>query len=71
LGGAPAWNLAVAHPEEISRLVIVNSPHPYTFWREMTKNPAQQKARSYMVALRADGAEQMLSVKSGLKFKWV
>ena len=68
-GGAPAWNLAVAHPEEISHLVIVNSPHPYTFWREMTQNPAQQKASSYMLTLRAAGAEQMFSA-NGYEMLW-
>ena len=43
-GGAAAWGFAIAHPERLSHLVIINSPHPYTFWRELLHNPAQRKA---------------------------
>jgi pimeloyl-ACP methyl ester carboxylesterase len=60
-GGAVAWGLAIARPELISRLVIVNSPHPYAFWRELANNPAQQKASEYMLLLRAAKAERVLS----------
>ena len=60
-GGAAAWGFAIAHPERLSRLVIVNSPHPYTFWRELVNNPAQQKASQYMLLFRAAKAERVLS----------
>lgn len=60
-GGGPAWGLAMAHPELLSHLVIVNSPNPYVFWREMVNNPAQQKASEYMLLLRAAKAERVLS----------
>jgi pimeloyl-ACP methyl ester carboxylesterase len=60
-GGAPAWGMAAAYPELVSRLVIVNSPHPYTFWRELTSNPAQQQASRYMLYLRDARAEERLS----------
>jgi len=60
-GGAIAWGLAISHPELISHLVIVNAPHPYTFWRELARNPAQQKASEYMLRLRAAKAERALS----------
>jgi len=60
-GGAAAWGLAIAHPELISHLIVINSPHPFTFWREMTQNPAQQEASGYMLALRAADAEERLS----------
>jgi len=43
-GGAAAWNLAAAHPEYIEKLVIINSPHPVTFARELRDSPAQQQA---------------------------
>jgi len=45
-GGAVAWSFAMAHPELLSQLVIVNSPHLYTFWRELAGDPAQQHGRS-------------------------
>ena len=60
-GGAVAWSLAIAHPELLSHLVIINSPHPYGFWRELANNPAQQKASDYMLLLRDPKAERVLS----------
>jgi len=60
-GGAIAWGLAIAHPELLSHLVIINSPHPYGFWRELATNPAQQKASEYMLLLRDPKAERVLS----------
>ncbi len=56
-GGAVAWNFAVQHPQRLKRLVIVNSPHPGTFLRELQTSPAQQAASAYMNRLRADDAE--------------
>jgi len=60
-GGAVAWGVALAHPERLSRLVMINSPHPYIFWRELTRNPAQQKASEYMLLFRSAKAERLLS----------
>ena len=60
-GGAAAWNLASAHPELVEKLVILNSPHPITFARELTHNPAQQAASQYMLLLRSPKAERVLS----------
>ncbi len=60
-GGAVAWGFAMAHPELLSQLVIVNSPHPYTFWRELSGNSAQQQASAYMLLLRDAKAERVLS----------
>ena len=60
-GGAVAWSFAIAHPELLSHLVIVNSPHPYGFWRELAGNPAQQKASEYMLLLREPKAERVLA----------
>jgi pimeloyl-ACP methyl ester carboxylesterase len=60
-GGAVAWGVAIAHPERLSHLVMLNSPHPYIFWRELTRNPAQQKASQYMLLFRSSKAERVLS----------
>jgi pimeloyl-ACP methyl ester carboxylesterase len=60
-GGAIAWTLALARPELLSHLVIVNSPHPYMFWRELCNNPAQQQASDYMLLFRSPKAERVLS----------
>ncbi len=60
-GGAVAWNLAAQRPEKIKRLVIVNSPHPATFLRELQHNPAQQAASAYMNFLCRPDAEVLLA----------
>ena len=60
-GGAVAWSFAIAHPQLLERLVIVNSPHAGTFLRELLANPAQQAASAYMLDLCAPDAEATLS----------
>lgn len=60
-GGAVAWNFAVMHPARLARLVIVNSPHPATFLRELRHNPAQQAASAYMNFLRRPDADALLA----------
>ena len=60
-GGAVAWGFAIAHPELLHKLVIVNSPHPVPFARELSANNAQQDASQYMNLLRSEKAERLLS----------
>ena len=60
-GGAVAWNLANQLPHLAKRLVIINSPHPGTFLRELKNNPAQQAASAYMNFLIRPDAEKLLA----------
>ncbi len=60
-GGAVAWNLAVQRPELLQRLVIINSPHPATFLRELQLSPAQQAASAYMNFFCRPDAEALLA----------
>ena len=60
-GGAFGWGLANAHPGRLDRLVIINSPHPGTFLRELRSSPAQQEASAYMSFLSRPDAEQLLA----------
>jgi pimeloyl-ACP methyl ester carboxylesterase len=60
-GGAVAWAYAMAHPQTLSKLVIINSPHPVPFARELAHNPAQQDASQYMNLFRTGKAERVLS----------
>ena len=60
-GGAVAWNLAALHPQLLRRLVIVNSPHPATFVRDLLGSPAQQAASAYMTFLRRPDAAARLA----------
>jgi epoxide hydrolase 4 len=59
-GGAVAWGLAAQHPRVLKRLVIINSPHPATFLRELQGNPQQQAASAYMNFLCSPDAEALL-----------
>jgi len=63
-GGAVAWSAAIRHPELLEKLIIINSPHPAVFARELLNNPAQQKASQYMLMLRSTEAERVLSEKN-------
>jgi pimeloyl-ACP methyl ester carboxylesterase len=59
-GGALAWNLAALRPQRLCQLVIVNSPHPGAFVRELRSNPAQQAASAYMSMLVRDAMAERL-----------
>jgi epoxide hydrolase 4 len=63
-GGAVAWAFAAAHPDYVSKLIIINAPHPAIFQRELASNPQQQAASMYMLLFRGPQAEQMLSANN-------
>jgi pimeloyl-ACP methyl ester carboxylesterase len=46
-GGMVAWSFAMAHPELVDRLIVLNLPHPRGLIRELTTNPEQQKNSQY------------------------
>jgi pimeloyl-ACP methyl ester carboxylesterase len=60
-GGAFAWGFANALPQRLDRLVIINSPHPGTFARELQQSPTQQQASAYMNGLARPDAEALLA----------
>lgn len=60
-GGVVAWAFALAHPDRLRALIIVNAPHPAVFARELRHNPAQQRASRYMLDLRDPRAEELLA----------
>src|SRR5579872_4215882 len=63
-GGAVAWAFAIAHPERLSKLVIVNAPHPGVFARLLASDAKQQQASQYMLMFRSAQAEQTLSANN-------
>ena len=60
-GGAVAWSVAATLPQLMKKLVIINSPHPGTFLRELQHSPAQQAASAYMNFLIRPDAEALLA----------
>jgi len=59
-GGIVAWATALAHPERIAKLVILNAPHAAVFARLLAGDPAQQRASGYIVKYRTPEAEDYL-----------
>lgn len=51
-GGAAAWATALAHPDRVARLVILNAPHPLVFQRSLIADAAQRAASQYITAFR-------------------
>ncbi len=60
-GGAVAWSVAALMPQLMNKLVIINSPHPATFLRELQNSLSQQAASAYMNFLIRPDAEALLA----------
>ena len=60
-GGAVAWAFAIQHPRLLSNLIILNSPHPAVFARELATNAKQQRASQYMRLFQSPEAETIVS----------
>ena len=60
-GGAIGWTLGIQRPELARRLVLINTPHPGAFLRDLQSDPAQQAASAYMTFLRRPDAEALLA----------
>ena len=54
-GGAVAWGAASLHPEVVSHLVILDSPHPLVFRRALLTNPRQLLRSWYMFLFQVPG----------------
>src|SRR3954470_18049364 len=61
-GGAVAWLAALRHPDRLSRLVIVNAPHPLVFQKSLFEDEAQRAASQYINAFRNPIMEQGIQV---------
>ena len=56
-GGAVAWAMALRGLPQVTRLAIVNSPHPALFQRSIIADDAQRAASQYMRAFRDPAME--------------
>jgi pimeloyl-ACP methyl ester carboxylesterase len=62
-GGIVAWAFALKHPELLERFVIIDSPPPFTWNRDLRESPRQREAVNYMLELSKEspGPEEMLA----------
>lgn len=62
-GGIVSWAFAMRRPELLDRFVIIDSPPPFTWNRDLRESPKQREAVSYMLELSAPppGPEEMLA----------
>jgi pimeloyl-ACP methyl ester carboxylesterase len=62
-GGAIAWAAALKGDARVTRLGIVNSPHPVIFQKSLIEDHAQREASQYISAFRAPGFERLVEAK--------
>jgi pimeloyl-ACP methyl ester carboxylesterase len=62
-GGGMAWAAALKGDPRITRLAIVNSPHPVIFQKTLIEDEAQRAASQYINAFRAPGFEKLVESK--------
>ena len=60
-GGIVAWSTAMAAPDTVEKLIILNLPHPRGLSRELANNPEQQKNSQYARNFQKEGAEKLLT----------
>jgi pimeloyl-ACP methyl ester carboxylesterase len=60
-GGIVAWSTAMAAPQVVDKLIILNLPHPRGLSRELANNPEQQKNSQYARNFQKEGAEKSLT----------
>jgi pimeloyl-ACP methyl ester carboxylesterase len=48
-GGLAAWLLAMCHADVVSRLVVINSPHPVPYGRELRRSSSQKLRAGYQL----------------------
>jgi epoxide hydrolase 4 len=62
-GGSIAWMFAFTHPEMLDNLIVLSTPHPQLFMREMQTNPAQQASSQYARNFQKEGSEASMTAE--------
>lgn len=66
-GGAIAWGAALRGDPRLTRLAIINAPHPVVFQKSLIEDSDQRAASQYITAFRAPDFEKMVEAKG---FDW-
>lgn len=62
-GAGLAWTFAFSHPERLQALVILATPHPYTYNRELAQPDSEQHQRSqYIMDIRSGKVKDLISL---------
>ena len=59
-GGAIAWAAALRADPRLTRLGIVNAPHPVIFQKSLIESADQRSASQYITAFRAPGFDKLV-----------
>jgi len=59
-GGAVAWNAALRGDPRLTRLAIINAPHPVVFQKSLIESADQRAASQYITAFRLPGFEKLV-----------
>jgi pimeloyl-ACP methyl ester carboxylesterase len=66
-GGAIAWGAALRGDPRLTRLAIVNAPHPVIFQKSLIESPDQRAASQYITAFRTPAFEKVVEAHG---FDW-
>jgi pimeloyl-ACP methyl ester carboxylesterase len=62
-GAAVAWSLAIAFPQRVGRLAILNVPHPAVMWDFIRRSPVQMLKSWYIAFFQIPGlADRLLGL---------
>jgi pimeloyl-ACP methyl ester carboxylesterase len=62
-GGSIAWMFAFYYPQRLENLIVLSTPHPSLFMREMRTNPAQQASSQYARNFQKEGSEANMTAE--------
>ena len=63
-GATVGWVVAQRYPQLLHGLMVINGPHPAIFARELSSNPVQRQAASYVNNLILPEAEGFLAIQN-------
>jgi epoxide hydrolase 4 len=64
-GAAVAWWLGLAHPERVTRLAVLNAPHPSVMRRHLLSSPRQVLRSWYVFFFQLPGLPERLLARDG------
>jgi pimeloyl-ACP methyl ester carboxylesterase len=59
-GGAIAWMAALNHPDRVTRLIMANAAHPFTYQKALFDDPDQRASAQYITEMRRPDFEEIV-----------